>query len=267
MDALYIYRHSVNNDFEIRYSLRSIELYAPYIRKVWIFGDRPAFLSDDSSLIECVPHEYITPILGITTPVSSTFLMMFLGSLIPDLHYEYLRFSDDFVLMKDFPIAEARKDRYLTDLSLATTRRRGLWGDSLWRTYETLKRLGYTGFNFEIHVPTYLTRKRVFDAYREFRDFVTADHYYGLVGATAILNHAYRNENMNLVSILDEESRFGFWGAPPQYDDIVRARKRKLFFNFDDHAFGVAIRRFLIECFPKQSRYEKDAYCPEPELR
>jgi hypothetical protein len=49
-----------NGDVEIRYSLRSLAKYAPYIRKVWIFGDRPAFLSEDTSLIRHVPQSYLT---------------------------------------------------------------------------------------------------------------------------------------------------------------------------------------------------------------
>jgi hypothetical protein len=55
MDVVYLFRHSPNQDFEIRQSLRSIDRHAPYIRKVWIFGDRPSFISDDTSLLEHVP--------------------------------------------------------------------------------------------------------------------------------------------------------------------------------------------------------------------
>jgi hypothetical protein len=43
MDALYLFRHSVNDDFEIRHSLRSIEMHAPCIRKVWVFAKTSEF--------------------------------------------------------------------------------------------------------------------------------------------------------------------------------------------------------------------------------
>jgi hypothetical protein len=272
MDALYVFKHSPYNDFEIRYSLRSIERYAPYIRKVWIFGDRPAFLSDNKSLVECVPHKSLAPILGVTTPVTNFFLMLFLSSLIPDLSYEYLWFCDDFFLMADFPIEEARKDRYLGDMSVAHSqpqfkRPRGLWRDCLWRTYELLKRLGYSGYNFEPHVPTYLTKKRVLEAYRDLRDYVTEDRWFGMLGPTAILNHANSFERLDLVSIKDQGSRFGFWGSPPSYEEIVSVRHGKSFFNFDDNAFGPGIARFLCEMFPHRSRYESDGDWPSwPEV-
>jgi hypothetical protein len=119
VDALYLFRHSVHGDVEIRYSLRSLAKFAPYIRKVWIFGDRPAFLSDDTSLIEHVPHSYITRSGSFRTPVTNFFLMLYLSSLIPDLDHEYLFFCDDFSLLRPSEINEARKVRYLQDLSLS----------------------------------------------------------------------------------------------------------------------------------------------------
>jgi hypothetical protein len=258
MDALYIFKHSANDDLEIRHSLRSLGQFAPYVRKVWIYGDKPKFISDDTSLIEHIPHEATARVLGVKTPVTNLFLLLFLSSLIPDLAFEYLFFSDDFFLLKDYPVEAARQDRYLQDLSLSSGRGRGLWKDSLWRTYDLLVRLGYTGYNFETHVPAYLTRKRVMAAYCDFRDFVTEDRFYGLLGLTTILNHAYKVEKMTLTNLMEEKSRGGFWGKPPSYEDVTRESEGKTFFNFDDGAFGESIQKFLTERFPIRSRYEKE---------
>jgi len=127
MDALYVFHHSVHRDLEIRYSLRSIQEYAPYIRKVWIFGDRPAFLSDDPALIQHVPHSYVTRIGHFRAPVTNFFQLLFLSSLIPDLDFEYLWFCDDFFLLRPLPIEQARKVRYLEDLGDVNKRGQGLW--------------------------------------------------------------------------------------------------------------------------------------------
>jgi hypothetical protein len=258
MDALYVYKHSDNDDFEIRHSLRSIEQHAPYIRKVWIYGDQPRFLSDDTSLIEHVPHEVTSQVLGVKTPVINFFLLMFLSSLIPELSSEYLFLSDDFFLLKDYPMEEARKDRYSENMSLQPVRGHGIWVDALWRTYDVLTRLGYTGYNFETHTPAYLTKKRVLNAYCDLKDFITEDRWYGLLALTATLNHAYKHEHMPLTNLLEENSRSGFWGEPPSYEEVVSQSAGKTFFNFDDPAFGEAIRRFLTERFPTRSKYEKE---------
>ncbi len=258
VDALYVYKHSGHDDFEIRHSLRSVALYAPYIRKVWIYGDKPHFLSDDTSLVEHVPHEATARILKVRLPVRNMFLLIFLSSLIGDLSSEYLFFSDDFFLLDTFPPEAARQDRYIENLALKKVTKRGLWVDSLWRSYDVLVRLGYTGYNFETHTPTYLTKKRVLDAYCDLKDFVTEDRWYGLIGPTSILNHAYKREQMPLTHLGEENTRSGFWGKPPSYEDVVTKSAGKTFFNFDDAAFGDSIRRFLTEQFPNRSQYEKE---------
>jgi hypothetical protein len=256
MDVCYNYRHSRFNDFEIRHSLRSIEQHAPYIEKVWIYGDRPGFLTEDTTLVEHVPEAATARVLDVKLPLQNCFLITFFASLIPGLASEYLHFSDDFFLLKDFPIEEARKDRYLEDLSV-TPRGRGLWVDSLWRTYDTLIRLGYPGYNFETHVPQRLTRKRVLDAYCAFKDFVSEDRWYGFVWPTAVLNYALKHEQMPIYSIVEENSRGGFWGKQPSYEEVVAECEGKAFFNFDDDAFSDGVRQFLIERFPNPSKYER----------
>lgn len=256
LDVVYIYRHSPNDDFEIRYSMRSIDKYAPYIRKIWVYGDKPNFLSEDTSIVEHVPHELTSRVLGVKTPVRNFFLMHFLSSLTPGLAGEYLSFSDDYFLIKDFPYEEARKDRFLEDMA-NLERGVGLWKSALWHTYDTLLRLDYTGYNFETHVPAYMTRKRVMEAYCEFKDYITEDPWFGMTAKTAILNHAHKKENSKLVDMSKEKPRAGFWGKQPEYKEIEKVVQGKLFFNFDDDAFCPNIEKFLKKRFPKRCRYEK----------
>jgi hypothetical protein len=265
MDTVYFFIHSKNDDFELRQSLRSIEQHAPYIRKVWIFGDRPSFISDDVSIVEHVPEKYMAPLLRVKTPVRNFFLLAVLSSLIPELEFEYLRFSDDFFLLKDYPIEEARKYRYLEDLTPDVPpmlRGKGKFRESLWRTRDALVRLGYTAYNFETHTPMYTTRQRVLEAYRDLGDFVTEDRWYGLVGMTAILNHALKKERdagktPELICLKNAGNRGGFWGkTPSSYEAVLQEVEGKTFLNFDDLAFG-GIARFLQERFPTPSRFEK----------
>ncbi|PQO28498.1 hypothetical protein DTL21_28265 [Bremerella cremea] len=257
MDVVYFLKHSPFDDFEIRYSLRSVAKHLPSVRKVWVFGDRPAFLSLDTWIVEHIPHETIAPVLGFPAPMTNFFQMLFASSLIPELHDEYLWFCDDFFLLKELPLESARTLRYLDNLDNTKNRGSGLWVDSLWRTYELLKRFNYPRLNFETHVPTYYRRKWPFEAYREFKDYVTDDRWFGMLGPTAILNHATARNELQPVSINDECSRAGFWGSCPNYDAIVEACDGKAFFNFDDGAFGEDVQRFLEERFPDPCRYEQ----------
>lgn len=256
MDIFYVFRHSTHVDTELRYSLRGVERHLPWAGKVWVFGDRPDFLSEDTSLISHVPHRYVTRIGEYKTPVTNFFLMLFLSSLIPELSYEYLWFCDDFILLNDLSPEDARRNRYLQDLSGVENRGSGLWKESLWRTYDLLERLGYTGYNFETHTPTYLTKRRVFDAYCEFRDFTTQDRWFGMLGPTSILNHAYRRERFPLVKLAEEGRHSGFHNKGFSYDEIVGRCRGKTFLNFDDEATNEDMLRFLKERFPEASKYE-----------
>lgn len=268
MDAVYLYKHSPFDDFELRYSLRSLAKFAPYIRKVWIFGDRPKFISEDESLIQHIPHEYTARIAGVRTPVTNFGLLMALASLIPELDFEYLQLSDDHFLLKDYPIEQARKTRIHGDMADATPPPMQLlngWTRTLWRTADTLKYLGYTAYNFETHTPRRLTKKMVFEAYSDLRDFFTEDSFYGVTGPTAILNHAYKNEKVELTLLKEENQLAGFWSQAtaykaPTYEEVKKETEGKTFLNFNDGAFGDGLRQYLMEKFPEPSKYEKASH-------
>ena len=71
MDVVYVFRHSQFDDLEIQYSLRSVAKYLPWIRKVWIFGDRPNFLSEQTDKIEHVSWEAVAWVGRFQTPVKN----------------------------------------------------------------------------------------------------------------------------------------------------------------------------------------------------
>ena len=117
--------------------------------------------------------------------------------------------------------------------------------------------LGYTGYNFETHTPAYLQRAWVMAAYADFKPHVSAKRFGGMLGLTAILNHAYKAAQMPLTRIADEKSRCGFWKTAPTAAEIVAQSAGKTFLNCDDKAFAAPLQDFLTARFPTASRYEK----------
>lgn len=253
MDAVYFYKHSPHGGEEIRYSLRSLEKHAPYIRKVWIFGDRPNFLSRNKKLIEHVSHEDVN-IIGAKIPVTNFFLLHFLSSLIPDLSHDYLRLSDDFVLLDRLSEEDARKDRYAEDLTnipldawklnLSTE-----WQDCLRMTHHYFKRLHYKNiYSFETHAPAFMTKTRCMKAYLAMQGSVTEHRFTGLMGATAILNYA---DDLNLEKV----KLLGVYVSDPGLQWLEK--NQRPFLNFDDAAFGRGMKAFLRKKFPNPSKYER----------
>ena len=252
MDALYIYKYSPFDDFEIRYSLRSLAEHAPWIKKVWVFGDCPSFITNNKTVIEHIPHFPLASVLGLRVPVVNYFLLIFLASLIPEMDSEFLLMADDIVLLKYFSEKEGQKDRALKNLMI-TPRMAGLFAESLNRTCDTLFYKHCSTYNFETHVPQRMTKRRVLNAYCEFKDFISQDRFYGVLAPTAILNLALKNEGGKTISLEEENSRCGYWGIPPSKIEV----QDKMFFNFDDAAFGNEIKKFLTQRFPEPCKYER----------
>jgi len=96
-DALRQGENLYRDNDELRYSLRSLDRYAPWVRRVFIVtdGQRPAWLADHSR-VRVVDHTEIIPAEYLPT-FSSRVIEAFLHR-IPDLGERYIYFNDDFFL-------------------------------------------------------------------------------------------------------------------------------------------------------------------------
>jgi hypothetical protein len=264
MDALYLFKHSRHADEELRYSLRSLHTHASFLETIWVFGDRPNLLNVDHPRIRHVPHEYTARVSKVKTPMVNSLLMLFHASLIPELNFEFLWMCDDYILLVDLDEQVARRHRYIENLSEVKNRGGGQWKESLWRTYDLLKRFQYPGYNFEVHTPTYLTKKQVFEAYLRFQDFVTEDRFHGPLTGTTIFNYALQHEGLELTRVKEEGLYAGFHHKQPDDETVRKNCANKTFLNFDDNAFGPALLSFLRERFPEPCPFENPTVSSQP---
>ncbi|MCL7714939.1 stealth conserved region 3 domain-containing protein [Stenotrophomonas mori] len=103
---------------ELRYSLRSLWLYAPFIRNIYIVtsGHRPAWLADDNDRLRVVSHDVIFPDEAALPTFNSHSIEACLHR-IPGLAENFLYFNDDFFLGR-----EVRFEDFYTKAGLMKSR-------------------------------------------------------------------------------------------------------------------------------------------------
>lgn len=91
----------INRD-ELKYSLRSVWLYAPFVRHIYIVtaGHRPAWLDTDSGKVTVVPHSEIFPSMDDLPTFNSHAIESCLHR-IPGLSEHFLYFNDDVFLGRE----------------------------------------------------------------------------------------------------------------------------------------------------------------------
>lgn len=89
-----------NND-ELKYSLRSLDMYMPWVHKIFIVTDNqiPKWLDIQNPKIVIVDHKDIFP-KYIKKPVFNSSLIEFFVPRIKDLSEKYIYFNDDFLVNK-----------------------------------------------------------------------------------------------------------------------------------------------------------------------
>jgi hypothetical protein len=91
--------HLFRNNDELRFSLRSLSEYAPWIRHVWLVtnGQTPFWLNRSSSRLSVIPHEAIFPDLRHLPTFNSHAIELHLHR-IPGLSRHFIYFNDDVFL-------------------------------------------------------------------------------------------------------------------------------------------------------------------------
>lgn len=261
MDVVYLLKNSIHQDREILFSLRSVAAHLRYIRKVWVFGDKPTFMSLSTRYCEHVPWTGYAERYHWHPDMKNFFQRCYLVAQHPGPSEEFLLFTDDYVILE--PVAQdiICRNRYIQDFARFTgTRGSGKWRQALWRTMDRLKARGYPQFNFEAHTPMYITKQAITKAFTDLGHLSSEarDCDSDMLGPSTILNHRLHHEQIELTHLRHEGRKAGFYKEPPpNYSTIEAACQGKSLFNFDDKSFTEDMQRFLCDRFPEPCKYER----------
>lgn len=152
-DIVYILKQDVKPD-ELRYSLRSVCANFPY-NKIWFYCGKPEGITPD----EYVPFEQ----KGVMAWEKTTSTVKEICKN-KQITADFWLFNDDFYIMKPVEDMPIYYDRTLFRRIQQIEKRRGgagsLYSMQLRRTRDALQDMGFKTFNYAVHMPMLINRKK-----------------------------------------------------------------------------------------------------------
>lgn len=227
-DIVYILKSDVKPD-ELRYSLRSVCKNFPY-RKIWFYGGCPQGITPD----EYVPFQQRGVMVWEKT--TSTIEAICKNKNITE---DFWLFNDDFYIMKPVTDMPTYYDKtLLRRIQQIEKRRKGagsLYSAQLRITREVLQENGYKTFNYAVHMPMLINRKKGLKTIQSFPRL-----------------HMFRSVYGNVWNVGGEQHK----------DVKIVVKDQKPLKDCDFLSTGdtpleeTEVGRFIIERFPDKCKYE-----------
>jgi hypothetical protein len=224
--------------WELRMLLRSAQRNLRGLRKVWILGHRPEWLTG----VEQVP------IADSERRKSWNILRKFRGVLDLDTTETLVKSSDDQLFVR--PVSAA--DWTVVAGGDLTRRKAGFWGRCHAATGEWLEAHGYPTRFYDTHVPCVLTRaglRRWFEAFPEpewkrERGWCVWSLFYNIVGADKVWRRSAKTS-------FENASRSETVGQ------ALSALRRKTFAGYGNPGLTANLKAAVEQMFPEPSRFER----------
>ena len=227
-DIVYILKKDVKPE-ELRYSLRSVCENFPY-RKIWFYCGCPEGIKPD----EYVPFEQ----KGVMTweKTTSTVEQICKNKNITE---DFWLFNDDFYVMKPVEDIPPYYDRTLYKRIKQIEKRRGgapsLYSMQLSLTRDALQNEGYKTFNYAVHMPMLINRKKALEVIRKYPNLRMFRSVYGNVLDIGGEQHA----DVKIIS-----------------KDFEPDRDCDFLSTGDGDISESKVGRFIMERFPNPCKYE-----------
>ena len=226
-DIVYILKNDVEPN-ELRYSLRSLSNF-PH-GKVWFYGGKPNGITPDRH----VPYQQ----KGIM-PWEKVINTIYEVSKNNEITEDFYLFNDDFYIMKPVGEMPVYYDRTLFRRIQAIEKTRGgarsLYTQQLRRTRDALQSEGYKTFNYEVHMPMLINRKKAKRLIEDYPKMCMFRSTYGNV-------YNIGGEQHKDMKIANPELE------PPKDCDFLSTS--------DDPMEETAVGRFIMARFPEPCKYE-----------
>lgn len=228
IDLVIPYTKNPDDGLELRFSLRSLERNLPQIRRVYVLGYKPSWITN-------VIHIPFNDIPGRKS--YSIYRKLLHACSIGDLSDDFIYTTDDVYLLK--PLGPGGfKYWYSGTLKDERDRARSGYRDILNASIELL---GPNALNYDIHAPV-IINKEAFGAAN-----------FGGWNKDVIIKSTYCSQANLMPDEYMEDLKFRSISTPQEIRAAINGR---LFFSTDSYTLQINMPQVLRELFPGKSRFE-----------
>jgi hypothetical protein len=271
-------KNRFENYDELKYSIRSLRKFAPWINNIYIFtsSKKPNWPELKSKKIHFIKHEDIIPKKYL--PLFNSFVIEFYLSLIPNLSEHFIYFNDDcflgnFVEKSDFFTPDG-KCKFAFDENIKNMKRnpQDAWNFAVFNSFDIIREKFGREADFLIHQAHPFLKSACHDCviyfrketevllknkFRDFNDLIFNNIIYSfyIIYKNKGVKDNCLKENQKFASIVDD-----FQINQKNFEYIFKKRP-KLFClnngtNFAEDKIKKQTVSFLEEYFPKKSKFE-----------
>lgn len=242
IDVVYILGHgSVWNNNELRFSLRSVQKNLKNYRKIFIIGENPEWLKGvthvacEDPFTNNTDGNIITKVLKACEQqgLSDNFLFM----------------NDDYLVMN--PVDATKIPAYHKgDMATfdAAYFEKNFWRGKLYRTFNLLKKKGFSTWHFDGHVPIIMNKKL-------FPEIMSKFDYAKDIGYC--MKSLYANVAYDKHSELDSTVK-KMLSRPYTIKDMEELFTTCTFVSIKDSGLTLDFKKWIFSKFPAVSKFEKD---------
>jgi len=233
------------DNWEIRYSIRSLVSYFPQLGNIYVIGVKPDWLSDEAIFIES-RDSYVN------NKAASMICRIIKGCERLEISQFILRCSDDHILLGNLEGEELVTPYFEDDWFELDENYQNLKDDYLERcrnTFDELRKRRLTTYKYDIHIPELICKKDyklVMNQYDwENKKYIVNSLYYNTI---VITKHNYIGNRL-----IKFHQHNGY-----SVNKLMELISGKLYLNFNNRGLTHNLKEVIEKLFPEKSKFESD---------
>jgi len=249
IDVFYPYYEKASSWQELRYSLRSLEMFLHADFRVWIVGDLPQWICN----VNHIAHQRREDIMENCTFDAVSKMLLFCKH--PETTEKFIRMYDDIYLIGPVDEAYVSQVKAMYDRNGVNQCNYSVWYQQLIRTMDAVIRKGYPGMNCETHFPEVFEKNwmlTVIGMYNALENrLLTSTLYYNTIYPD-VFPLMFDRDHGDGVQFFGKDSEF-YHSSSGDLNETCKGRK---YLVHNDEGLNDNLKAFLQSMFTHKSKFE-----------